>query len=500
MAQSGTAAAASVDPRDDARGKRIGILIVAYNALTTVTKVLDRIPRGVWENVGEVVVFDDASKDPTYELALGYKQARDIGKLEVLRHAKNLGYGGNQKAGYRYFIEKGFDVVVLLHGDGQYAPEILSHLYHPIVSGQADAVFGSRMMREYGGPLKGGMPLYKYVGNRILTVVENRALHLNLTEFHSGYRAYSLAALRQIEMEHMTDDFHFDTEIIIKLNHQGFRIAEVPIPTYYGDEICYVNGLKYARDVARALRRYQRTVRSVECFPEFKEYFIHYPIKESKHSSHHYFLEMAGTGQRLLEVGCGEGFFARKLVERGNRVTGVDVLEEPRHRDSFEDYVQADLSRGFGPAMEKLRGRSFDKILLMDVLEHLERPEVLLNECRELLASPGRMLISLPNIANLTVRLSLLFGRWEYKERGLMDRTHLRYFTRASSRRLIKRCGLEIERETVTVIPLELVTGISPRNWAMRTLNALLFGVSRIWPTLFGYQLVFTVRRAAPAV
>ena len=107
------------------------------------------------DNVEEIAVFDDASQDATYELAMGIKTLRELPKLTVLKHPKNLGYGGNQKAGYRYFIEKGFDVVVLLHGDGQYAPEILSHLYHPIVAGEADAVFGSRMMKTYGGPLKG---------------------------------------------------------------------------------------------------------------------------------------------------------------------------------------------------------------------------------------------------------------------------------------------------------------------------------------------------------
>src|SRR5271165_5059527 len=155
------------------RGKRIGILIVTYNALTTLTKVLKRITPNVWANVEEVAVFDDASQDNTYELAMGLKTFQELPKLTVLRHEKNLGYGGNQKAGYAYFIEKGFDIVVLLHGDGQYSPEIMSHLYHPIVEGQADAVFGSRMMNDYGGPLKGGMPLYKYTGNRILTFFEN---------------------------------------------------------------------------------------------------------------------------------------------------------------------------------------------------------------------------------------------------------------------------------------------------------------------------------------
>lgn len=257
----------------DCKGKRIGILIVTYNATSTLFKVLKRISPSVWSNVEEIAVFDDASPDATYELAFGLKVLRSLSKLKVLRHERNLGYGGNQKAGYRYFIERGFDVVVLLHGDGQYAPEILSHMYAPLVAGDADAVFGSRMMKTYGGALKGGMPLYKYVGNRILSTIENRALGMNLTEFHSGYRAYNLHALRQIDFTRMTDDFHFDTEIIIKLHHQRYRIQEVPIPTFYGSEICYVNGLKYARNILRAVKRYRQTCRAGKCHPEFQEYF-----------------------------------------------------------------------------------------------------------------------------------------------------------------------------------------------------------------------------------
>src|SRR5215471_7356033 len=257
--------------RAQCHGTRIGILIVAYNAMTTLSKVLRRITPAVWQNVEEVAVFDDASKDETYELAMGMKAIRDLPKLSVINHPRNLGYGGNQKAGYRYFLEKGFDVAVLLHGDGQYAPEVLSHLYHPLVAGEAHAVFGSRMMKTYGGALRGGMPVYKYMGNRILTTFENRALGLNLTEFHSGYRAYDLHALKNIDFSRMTDDFHFDTEIIIKLHHQKYTIQEVPIPTYYGNEICYVNGMKYAREVARAVYRYKQTCRSVRKYPEFQE-------------------------------------------------------------------------------------------------------------------------------------------------------------------------------------------------------------------------------------
>jgi glycosyltransferase involved in cell wall biosynthesis len=262
------------------RGARVGILVVAYNALSTLTSVLKRIPPSVWRNTEEVVVCDDASQDATFELALDIKASCNLTKLRVTKRPNNLGYGGNQKAGYRYFIEKGLDVVVLLHGDGQYAPEVLARLYSPIVAGEADAVFGSRMTSDYGGPIKGGMPVYKYVGNRILTAIENYALGTTLEEFHSGYRAYNLHALAKVDFSRMTDDFHFDTEIIIKLHHQGMRIREVPIPTWYGPELCYVNGLKYACSVVRAVWRYKRTCRGVLRAPEFDEYF---PNPQGRH-------------------------------------------------------------------------------------------------------------------------------------------------------------------------------------------------------------------------
>jgi 2-polyprenyl-3-methyl-5-hydroxy-6-metoxy-1,4-benzoquinol methylase len=480
------------------RGKRIGILIVAYNAVTTLAKVLERIPKPVWANVEEVVVFDDASNDSTYTLAVGYKAISGIDKLRVIKNERNQGYGGNQKLGYQYFISKGFDVVVLLHGDGQYAPEILANMYAPIVSGEADAVFGSRMMPEYGGALKGGMPLYKYVGNRILTFFENYALGMRLTEFHSGYRAYSLEALRQIDFAHMTNDFHFDTEIIIKLQHQGFRIAETPIPTYYGDEICYVNGMRYAQDVAKAVLRYKRTVRSVARYPEFQEYYVHYPLKESKHSSHYYFTRLAGRNNDVLDVGCGEGFFAQRIAEAGNRVVGIDILPEAKNAAALEQYISADLDQGLADALPKLAGQQFDRILLQDVLEHLRAPDRLLRDCQPLLRQPhGQLLVSVPNVVNITVRLSLLLGRFEYAQRGILDRTHLRFFTRRSARRLLEQNDYEVIGERMTVMPVELALGLAAGNRLMRAINAVLARLTRLMPNLFGYQIILLARRKA---
>lgn len=497
MVEAVTRAANRAGPQlADNQGKRIGILIVTYNAVTTLSKVLQRIPDDVWQNVEEVAIFDDASQDSTYELAMGLKSLRSWPKLQVLKHPSNLGYGGNQKAGYRYFIDKGFDAVILLHGDGQYAPEILAHLYHPIVSGKADAVFGSRMMKVYGGAIKGGMPIYKYVGNRILSVVENRALGLSLTEFHSGYRAYNLHALRRIDFTHMTDDFHFDTEIIIKLNHQHFEIREVPIPTYYGKELCYVDGLKYARDVVRAVYRYRQTLYGSRCFPEFQEYFIHYPLKQGKYSSHYYARRLVGRDHDVLDLGCGEGFVARQLGESGNRVTGVDWHGPPSEPEAFERFVQADLDEGIGQVAGRLGGKRFSRILLLDVLEHLKYPERLLRDCHQLLDADGEIVVSVPNIANITVRLNLLFGRFEYTDRGIVDRRHLRFYTRKSARRLLEESGFAIQRERDTVMPIELALGLAPEVSFARAVNRILAFLTRALPKLFGYQIVLVARAA----
>jgi 2-polyprenyl-3-methyl-5-hydroxy-6-metoxy-1,4-benzoquinol methylase len=505
MTETGAPAELAYEPRPEfarfedpalapCQGKRIGILVVTYNAATTLASVLKRIPPSVWANVEEVVVFDDASQDSTFELAVGLKATRLLPKLQVLKHEKNLGYGGNQMAGYRYFIERGFDVVILLHGDGQYAPEILAHLYHPIVTGDADAVFGSRMMRTYSGPIKGGMPVYKYVGNRILTILENRALGMNLTEFHSGYRAYNLKALAQIDFSKMTRDFHFDTEIIIKLRHQGMRIREVPIPTYYGSELCYVDGLKYAADVVRAVRRYKQTCRSVARAPEFEEYFVHYPLKRSRHSSHDYAQRFVGRGHDVLDIGCGVGFFAAWLRQDGNRVTGVDALPHAATHEALEEYFPADLNASGGVLPAEVKRGRFDVVLLLDVLEHLTDPARLLGEARRSLREHGRAVISLPNVANITVRLALLFGRFNYAERGIMDATHLRFYTRKTARRLLEENGYEILETRPTVMPLELVLGLQPENPLMRAITSVLAAFTALFPKLLGYQFVFLVR------
>ena len=222
---------------------KIGILIVAYNAQETLTKVLDRIPSDFVKQIDAILVCDDASTDDTHKVGLSYQIKSQL-PLTIVRHEINLGYGGNQKTGYQWALEKNLDLVVLLHGDGQYAPEYLPQMVEPIVSGRADVVFGSRMITQ-GGARQGGMPLYKFVGNKILTTLQNRLAKVSLTEWHSGYRAYSVASLRKINFLKNSDYFDFDSQIILQMIGARQRIVEIEIPTFYGDEISRVNGIKY---------------------------------------------------------------------------------------------------------------------------------------------------------------------------------------------------------------------------------------------------------------
>ena len=222
---------------------KIGVLIVAFNAQETLTIVLDRIPSDFVKQIDAILVCDDASTDDTHKVGLSYQSKSQL-PLTIVRHEINLGYGGNQKTGYQWALEKNLDLVVLLHGDGQYAPEYLPQMVEPIVSGRADVVFGSRMITQ-GGARQGGMPLYKFVGNKILTTLQNRLAKVSLTEWHSGYRAYSVASLRKINFLKNSDYFDFDSQIILQMIGARQRIVEIEIPTFYGDEISRVNGIKY---------------------------------------------------------------------------------------------------------------------------------------------------------------------------------------------------------------------------------------------------------------
>ena len=229
------------------------IFIVAYNHEKTIESVIKRIPKKLTNLYDlEILIIDDASSDKTFEISkkIQRNQKKNNLRVKVFYNPINQGYGGNQKIGYHYSIKKKFDFVVLLHGDGQYAPEELPKLLNGLQNDKLDVVIGSRMIKKKNA-LKGGMPLYKLIGNIILTKIQNFFLNKNLAEFHSGYRIYSVKSLKSIPFHLNTNDFHFDTEILIQLFLINSKIKEISIPTFYGNEICHVNGMKYAFNIIK---------------------------------------------------------------------------------------------------------------------------------------------------------------------------------------------------------------------------------------------------------
>ena len=242
------------------------IFILSYNHIKTIMSLLDRIPKSTWDKVEEVLIADDCSKDDTVKLANMYKKEKKLSKLTIIKHEKNKGYGGNQKFCYNYAINKGYDIAVMLHGDLQYPPEYIEPLSELMIETNAGMVFGSRMS---GDPLKGKMPLYKFFGNIFLTSVENIILKTKLTEFHSGFRLYSLKHLKDLNFNKLSDDFHFDSEIIVQLVMAKKKILERPIPTTYGDEKCNVNSFKYGFDVLGVMGQYLLHKSNIKQFDKF---------------------------------------------------------------------------------------------------------------------------------------------------------------------------------------------------------------------------------------
>ena len=462
--------------------KRIGILVVAYNAATTLHKVLDRIPEEIRPDIEEVIVSDDHSDDSTYLVGLGYQQISDL-PITLIRQPANLGYGGNQKAGYDLAIEHGLDIVVMLHGDGQYAPESLPEIVAPLVAGEADAVFGSRTMIK-GAARKGGMPLYKFVGNRILSKMENATLGTDLSEFHSGYRAYSVSALKQIPFERNSNGFNFDTQIIIQLHDAGMRIAEVPIPTYYGDEICYVDGLGYAKDVTKDVVAYRLQKAG---FGDGSRIALseEYQLKPSEDSSHGRISTLLKhrPPSRILDLGCSSGLLSERLRDIGHEVTGVDVVELAGVDDRTDQFFRADLNEGIPSEV----GSGFDIVLAADVLEHLVNPGALMSQVREVISDDGVALFCVPNIAHWYPRFRSTLGMFDYDQRGILDSTHLRFFTRRSIRKLVERQGFSVRRIEPVGLPLDALGMEGTKAKMLRLVDRLLLD---LWPTMFGYQFI----------
>ncbi|MDF9827429.1 glycosyltransferase involved in cell wall biosynthesis [Ereboglobus sp. PH5-10] len=235
--------------------KKIVVVIPAYKAAETLPSVLARIVPEMYERLLKILVVEDGGE--TVPRSTSAELLEKYPKVEVLFHEHNRGYGGAQKTGYRRALELGADIAAMVHADGQYAPEELERLCQPMVDDSADMVLGSRM-RSWRSALKGGMPKYKFVANICLTQLENLVYGLHFSEYHSGYMLYSRKALETIPFEKLSDTFHFDGEMLLVGAKRGLRVADLPIPTRYGDEESHLKPIKYGFEVLGVIRDYLR--------------------------------------------------------------------------------------------------------------------------------------------------------------------------------------------------------------------------------------------------
>lgn len=468
-------------------GARIGILVAASGSKTTLHATLDRIPEDFRRRIAEVIVLGNPGNDGAYIHGETRPEPPDMPQTLVVANLRELGYGGIRKEGYKLALERGLDIVVLLQGDGRYPPELLPEMVALLERGECDAVLGSRMM-DTGAACGVGMPRYKRIGNMMFTRVENALLGTALTEFHCGYRAYSAGALREIPFERNADNFDFDTQIIIQLHHAGKRIVEIPFPAYYGDQIGYADGVRYARNSVRDAIEYRLTVMGFgnsEWTPKPEAY----AFKDGDSTSHAVILaKLVGLPRsRILDLGCSSGLFAAHARAAGHEVTGVDCLELPGVLERTDRFVKASLEDGIPDGA----GDGFDVIVAADVIEHLSRPDEVLRDMRKVLRPGGRVLLSVPNFAHWYPRMRVAAGLFGYDRRGILDETHLRFFTRATLRRFVRASGFDIVDEQATGLPLGVVAGTDGRKLHLvRKLDELLV---RARPTLFGYQIVMTL-------
>jgi glycosyltransferase involved in cell wall biosynthesis len=433
------------------------VMIIAYNAEKHIGKVLSRIPQSLWTNntyQTDVVVIDDCSKDDTIGAAKRWLDEHPIPlNVHLLRNPANQGYGGNQKVGYTYAIQNGYDAVVMLHGDGQYPPEKIPDMIAPLLSGEADSVFGSRMLNKKDA-LAGGMPRYKFIGNIVLTTFQNWTL--------------GSKALSQIPFRHNSNVFHFDTDIIIQLVDNNMRIKEIPIPTHYGDEVCHVNGMKYAVDVllSTLLSRVQKL--GILYAPKYDYRAYTYPDKTSFKSTHTFALNEIQSGENVVYVSGDGGILIPELEKKGCRA------------------IQC------APDIKAFPEGQCHVVLLLDILERLPDPEKFLSELHTYcLANNARVVVTTANIAFFVPRIMLMLGQFNYGKRGLLYTGNTRLFTLSSLRRVLASAGFNTVGTEGIPAPFPLaINSTFAANFFLK-LNTLLIKLSK---GVFAYQVALVAR------
>ncbi len=435
---------------------------------------------------------DGASSSISGQAAARWLEADRISNADILNSPISQGQGGYQKLGFRYAIEAGFDLVVKLSGDVQTASKLLTCFLEVFERTGADVILGSPTPE----PTETSSDAVSYdrdLGSRALTFLQALITGRRLGDYQSRIRAYSTDFLRSIPFEINTNDRHFDTEILLQAINAGADVEEVDVPLQRRGSTGRGRGFKYAVNELRTTIAYRMHRFGMLCSLKYRQlgsnrYRDKTWVPFSSHARALEVVRRAGP-RSLLDIGCGPGHVAKLCEAMGVRVTGID--RESPLPGSVSDFHQWDLDRTPLP----VDALAFDMVLILDVIEHLANPEdflVSLRNASDRSASeePTRVVITTPNVAFASIRLNLLLGRFNYAERGILDITHKRLFTRRSLLSTLEDCGYRAEWIGGIGAPFDAVMG----GRIGRFLGIVSGALARLWPAMFAFQFLVVCR------
>jgi 2-polyprenyl-3-methyl-5-hydroxy-6-metoxy-1,4-benzoquinol methylase len=463
--------------------KKVLLLIVDQNAEWTLASVLggDLSKRG-FGTLQILVIHDQLRPSPLGGALQGETQVEDPQVL-VLHTGEPQGLGGSQKLGFHYAIENGFDKVVLVPAGGFSAAEDLPTLLAPLLNGDADVNLGFELSYEKAKD-HAGLSLLDWSGNQIFTRFQNFVLGTQFSALNSGYRSFNVDALKRIPFERNSNDFRFDTELFLQLHYSGARIQEVQISADCGNKPnqshSFRNALRVCASVLCA-RLHQMDLLYERKFdlgnPE-----LNYDLKLGFASSHTAAIQAVKPGATVLDIGCGQGLVAAEMAKRAARVVGLDQYVKSSGNPEIE-MREWNLDSDQFP----VNANEFDQIFLLDVIEHLKEPELFMENLRAAcLNKRPEIILTTANVAFIFTRLMLLFGRFSYSRKGILDRTHTRLFTFHSLCQLFEQTGYQILEVRGIPAPFPKILG---NGWLGRFsiwMNQLGIGLFR---GLFSYQI-----------
>ena len=348
---------------------------------------------------------------------------------------------------------------------------------------------GSPRTAKKGFSAKSLRPLGLY-SSQFSTFINNFLGGTKFLDWHSGYRAYSTTSLNSINFVECPDGLSFDTDVLLQLNSAGFRIAEVAIDPHLGSDTSHKIGLTTAISSLMTVVRHRLKIMG---FASSNVMRASYRFKFNEYSSHSKLREVLQniSKSRILDLGCADGQLSEVAAELGHEVTAVDIEGAPKFANQIT-FFQCDLENGLP---NDLTG-NFDVVLCADILEHLRKPDILLFKLLPRLSHNGMILVSIPNFGHWYPRIRTFIGRFDYDARGILDQTHLRFFTRNSFTKMATKAGYKVKRISVTGTPFEVMLREAPqRRFSWTFLISTLSNVDRMFckirPTLFGYQFIF---------